>query len=145
MKAGDLLKTKGSSVITIGAGATLKAAADLLRKHHIGVLLVTDAAGKAIGILSERDIVRVFSEQGDGCGGMLVRNAMTEDLIVAVPEDDLDYVMNVMTQKRIRHLPVMEGDDLKGLISIGDVVKAQIDFAETEIRYLRSYITGMPT
>jgi CBS domain-containing protein len=70
---------------------------------------------------------------------------MTEDLIIGVPEDDLEYVMNVMTQQRIRHLPILDGDELAGLISIGDVVKSQITQAEAEIRYLHSYITGSPT
>ena len=67
---------------------------------------------------------------------------MTEDLIFCVPDDDLTYVLNVMTQQRIRHLPILDDEQLIGLISIGDVVKAQIDDAEAEIRYLTNYITG---
>lgn len=144
MKVRELLQAKSTTLVTIAQGETLFAASKLLHEHNIGVLMVVNEAGKPAGILSERDVVRLFAEQGAQCATVEVQAAMTSDLIVGLPSDDLSYVMNVMTQKRIRHLPVVDGDKLVGLISIGDVVKSQIDKAETEIRYLQSYITGIP-
>ena len=145
MKVRDILRTKGKALITVGQGESLAEASRLLDEHHIGVLLVVDAATKPLGIISERDIVREFAQRGADCVDVPVKDVMTADLIIGVPDDDLDYVMHVMTQERIRHLPIIDGDELAGLISIGDVVKAHIKEAETEIRYLHSYITGTPT
>ena len=106
------------------------------------MVLVTDAAGDPVGILSERDLVQIMATEGCKLDDKLVSDAMTADLIVGVPDDDLEYVMSVMIQRRIRHLPILDGDHLAGLVSIGDVVKSQIDDAVTEIRFLRSYIGG---
>jgi CBS domain-containing protein len=89
--------------------------------------------------------VHEVASRGPALEEATVQEAMTEDLIIGVPDDDLQYVMNVMTQQRIRHLPILDGDRLAGLISIGDVVKSQMNQAEAEIRYLHSYITGSPT
>ena len=145
MKVRDILRRKRDEIISITAQVSLLEASRVLSEHNVGVLLVMDAQGKPIGIISERDIVRQFAQQGAHCAETPVKEAMTEELIVGVPDDDLNYVMNVMTQKRIRHLPILDEDRLAGLISIGDVVKAQVDQAETEIRYLTSYITGTRT
>lgn len=142
MKIRDILKFKGSELITIGHQETLHKASRLLSEHNIGVLLVLDAKEKPVGIISERDIVREFARQGSACETTVIQKIMSEDLIIGVPDDDLDYVMNVMTQKRIRHLPILDEEQLAGFVSIGDVVKAQINQSETEIRFLRNYITG---
>ena len=145
MKVRDILARKGTAVITIGQEASLHEAVSLLSEHRIGVVLVTDAAGDPVGILSERDLVQIMATEGCKLDDKLVSDAMTADLIVGVPDDDLEYVMSVMIQRRIRHLPILDGDHLAGLISIGDVVKSQIDDAVTEIRFLRSYIDGTRT
>jgi CBS domain-containing protein len=142
VKIGDILKKKGTNIVTAGQRDSLSAASKLLNEHGIGVLLVVDNDGMPVGILSERDIVREFASQGPESGSILVRDAMTADLIVGVPDDDLNYALSVMTQQRIRHLPILDEGKLAGLVSIGDVVKAQIAESETEIRYLNSYITG---
>ena len=142
MKVRDILARKGTAVITIGREASLHDAVSLLSEHRIGVVLVTDAAGDPVGILSERDLVQIMATEGCKLDDKLVSDAMTADLIVGVPDDDLEYVMSVMIQRRIRHLPILDGDHLAGLVSIGDVVKSQIDDAVTEIRFLRSYIDG---
>ncbi|MFC1960087.1 CBS domain-containing protein [Chloroflexota bacterium] len=144
MKVRELLQVKSTALVTIDQEQTLLEASGLLNDHHIGVLLVVDAEQKPVGILSERDVVRLFAEKKDQCATVQVQEAMTKDLIVGLPSDDLSYVMHVMTQQRIRHLPVLDDETLVGLISIGDVVKAQVDQAKTEIRYLQSYITGIP-
>ena len=142
MKVRDILARKGTAVITIGQGASLHEAVSLLYEHRIGVVLVTDVEDSPVGILSERDVVTIMAAEGCNLNDKLVSDAMTADLIVCVPDDELNYVMSVMTQRRVRHLPILDGEHLAGLISIGDVVKAQIDDAETEIRFLRSYING---
>jgi CBS domain-containing protein len=142
MKVRDILAKKGTAVITIGQEASLHEAVSLLSEHHIGVVLVTDGADEPVGILSERDVVTIMAAKGCNLDDRQVSDAMTSDLIVGVPDDELEYVMTVMTQRRIRHLPILDGDHLAGLVSIGDVVKAQIDDAVTEIRFLRSYIDG---
>jgi CBS domain-containing protein len=145
MKVQDILKTKGAELVTIGQQDSLGEAYRLLSEHNIGVLLVTNEQNKPVGIISERDLVHEFANRGPAVETTIVQEAMTEDLIIGVPEDDLQYVMNVMTQQRIRHLPILDGDELAGLISIGDVVKSHMNQAEAEIRYLNSYITGTPT
>jgi CBS domain-containing protein len=142
MKIRDILRTKGGDIVTVSQSESLLEASRLLGDYGIGVLLVVDADGKPIGILSERDIVREFARVGPDCAATAVQAVMTEDLIVGLPDDDLSYVMNVMTQQRIRHLPILEDDQLVGLVSIGDVVKAHVTQTETEIRHLHSYITG---
>jgi len=139
------LRKKGRQVITVCPDATLQRAAELLARHNIGVLLVVDAGDRPVGIISERDIVRCFAADGDGWAATTVLSSMTADLIVGVPTDEVGYVMQVMTQQRIRHLPIVDEGELCGLVSIGDVVKAQLNESEAEIRHLRSYITGLPT
>lgn len=145
MKLRDILRTKGTDVKTIRDEVSLLDAATELTDHNIGVLLVVDGSDVPLGILSERDIVRQVSNQGGSLDRLRVRDAMTRELIICVPGDDVDYAMQVMTQQRIRHLPVMDGNRLAGLVSIGDLVKAHINQAETEIRYLHSYIQGTRT
>jgi CBS domain-containing protein len=113
---------------------------------------VTGDDGEVQGILTERDILRVCGEKslflggggesGSGSGPLQVRDAMTEDVVVGVPRDRIDYVMGVMTERRIRHLPIVEDGRLAGMISIGDVVNAQVVEAEFEIRMLKGYVQG---
>lgn len=148
----DVLAKKGTDVITIGADATLHDAVCRLNEHGIGALVVTGDDGEVRGIVTERDILRVCGEQNLFLGGsgearvgeepLLVRDAMTEDVVVGVPRDRIDYVMGVMTERRIRHLPIVEDGRLAGMISIGDVVNAQVVEAEFEIRMLKGYVHG---
>jgi CBS domain-containing protein len=145
MKVRDILQAKPGTLITIESTATLREASQYLKEHHIGVLLVLDGRGKPVGILSERDIVREFAFQGALCETAHVGATMTRDLITSTPDDDLMHVMNLMTDHRIRHLPVLDGGELVGLVSIGDVVKAVVNASVSEIEQLRSYITGVPS
>jgi len=145
MRIRDILRQKKQrELITIEEDNSLLEACQRLAEHHIGVLLVLKKGENPAGIISERDIVRASAQKKGDISNMPVLEAMTTDLITCTPDDDLNYVMNVMTKQRIRHLPVMDGNDLIGLVSIGDVIKAQMSESETEIRYLRSYITGIP-
>jgi CBS domain-containing protein len=138
----DILSKKSPTVITISPSQTLSDASQLLVEHNIGAVVVVDEAQNPIGILSERDIIRWIAQQGANALTQKVKAAMTTDLIVAVPDDDLAYLSNVMTDKRIRHLPIMQGNSLIGIVSIGDIVKAQLDYFAAEARHLELYIAG---
>jgi CBS domain-containing protein len=148
----DVLDKKGTGVVTIGGERTIHDAVGLLNQHGIGALVVTGAGGDIEGILTERDILRLCGEFRLFLAGSpgsdsetvppFVRDVMTRDVVVGVPEDRVDYVMNVMTAKRIRHLPIVQDGKLAGMISIGDVVNAQVVEAEFEARMLRDYVQG---
>jgi CBS domain-containing protein len=111
-------------------------------EHRIGALLVRDAAGAVAGIISERDVLRECQHHASELGRIVVRDAMTRDLIVCVLDDDVDYAMGIVTKNRVRHLPVMDGETVAGMISIGDLVKANLEEVQYENRYLKEYIAG---
>lgn len=142
MKAKDILKVKGPEVFTIGEDKNLYDAQRVLITNNIGVLLVLNQEGRIIGIMSERDILRESFNAPDKYKDMKIKEVMSKDVIIVEPEDDLDYVESIMTQKRIRHLPVVNNKVLVGLISIGDIVKAMYNRTQAEIKYLRDYISG---
>lgn len=142
MKVKDILAKKPANVITISADDTLQDASVLLTEHNIGALVVVDKANAPAGILSERDIVRKIAGKGANALSMLIKDAMTADIIIGLMDDDLAHVSTTMTNKRIRHLPIMDNQSLVGMISIGDIVKSQLDYAEHEAHTLRQYITG---
>ena len=142
MKVRDILQVKGSQVHAIDPDQTVLAAVALLVQHGIGALLVRDAAGTVAGIISERDVLRLCVDRSAELGRIRVRDVMTRDLIVCVPDDEVDYAMGIVTKNRVRHLPVMEDGRVAGMISIGDLVKASLDAVEYENRYLKEYIQG---
>lgn len=142
MQVKDILGSKPSGVITITADQTLQQASELLSKHNIGAVVIVDSRGVPQGILSERDIVRSFAKDGTSAPSRTVTDVMTKDIIIAIPDDDISYLTSTMTAKRIRHLPVLDGGNLVGIVSIGDVVKAQLEYYEGEARSLLQYITG---
>jgi CBS domain-containing protein len=153
MKIKNIFGEKGTDVVTIEQDETVQEAICKLNEHRIGALVVTDERGETCGIITERDILRhcgqrwvALSEPSPreemSCPS-LVREVMTKDLIVGVPDDSLDYVMGVMTKNRIRHLPVMDGKKLVGIVSIGDVVNAHLEETEFENRMLKDYIHGV--
>lgn len=144
MNANMILATKdmGAAVIATTPEASLLEAARQLTTHRIGVLAVRGTDGALRGILSERDIVRSVAEHGAEVLTKPVSEVMTRALVTAAPAESVDALMERMTTRRIRHLPVMDGARLLGLISIGDVVKAKIAKAETETEALRSYVAG---
>lgn len=140
MKVKDILEGKGTAVATIPVKATLHDALRLLVKLRIGSLVVTDGHGPLVGIITERDLLQECAAHPDGVTERTVREIMSTNPIIGVPEDEVAYVMGIMTHNRIRHLPILDGERLAGMISIGDVVKAQLEAAEFENRYLRDYI-----
>lgn len=143
MKVKDILNVKASgNIITISPNASLNDAVQLLAEHRIGAVVVVDNDANPLGILSERDVVRELAQSGSAALDSTISDVMTTDIIVGVLNDDLSYVMNTMTNKRFRHLPIMHEQSLVGIVSIGDVVKAQMEFYEGEARTLMQYIQG---
>ena len=139
MNIASLLAKKSGAPITIRPEQTVRDALALLATHNIGALIVVSAAGMPVGIVSERDIVREAA-RNEQVFGRAMSEIMTRDVITGVPEDDLASVANLMTEKRIRHLPVVTGGKLIGIISIGDVVKAQRDTYQGKVETLETQI-----
>jgi CBS domain-containing protein len=127
-------------VATTVAGQTVGEAAKLLDQRRIGALVVVDAQRGLAGILSERDIVRGLSRHGPAALDMPVGQLMTVDVLTCSPDDSLDSLMSTMTSNRIRHLPVLDGGRLAGIITIGDVVKARLDETTMQVDSLREYV-----
>lgn len=137
-----ILSTKGSDVVCIGPTISVHMATATLSEKKIGALVVVDSAGQVIGVLSERDIIRGIASQGPDVLSKSVADLMTRMVHTVTGKDQVDHVMALMTERRIRHLPVVERGALKGIISIGDVVKHKIAETEQEAEALRSYISG---
>lgn len=135
-----MLADKGQNIYSVPNTVKLREAIALLNEKNIGAVLVTDSAGKLAGILSERDIVRRSLLQETGFRDEPVTKSMTSKVFTVPSSASLDDVMEVMTSAHIRHVPVMDGDKLKGVISIGDVVKRKIAIAESEAAMMRDYI-----
>ncbi len=135
-----ILEKKGGNVISVGPDDRVMHTANILRKNRIGSVVVIQTDGSIAGVVSERDIVRGLSDFGPGVMDQPVADIMTRKVVVAHPEDNMVLVMACMSDRRIRHLPVMDGDDLVGVISIGDVVKTRIQELEGESETLREYI-----
>ena len=142
MKVKDILKDKGTEVATIGAEKTIYDAVKTLVEKNIGSLLVLDEKGAIAGIITERDILKQCNQCLESFSETKVGDVMTKNLIVASPDDDLDYVENIMTQNRVRHLPVIANQKLEGIISIGDLVNVLRGECKVENRYLKDYISG---
>jgi CBS domain-containing protein len=141
MKLETILTTKGPQVLTIRGGQTLREAVAALAEHNVGALIVLEEAGQPCGIISERDVVRALARGGDVLA-QPVSAVMTKAVIAGTPQDDVEAVLKTMTAKRFRHLPVLEHGQLVGLISIGDLVKAQVDQYRGEIETLETQIIG---
>lgn len=137
-----ILKSKGSAVETIRPDATIADAADRLKTRRIGVLVVSAAGATVEGILSERDIVTGLAEHGASLLDMRVEELMTRDVRTCSPEDTVNAVMELMTDRRIRHVPVIQDGTLAGIISIGDAVKSRLQELESEATHLREYISN---
>ena len=140
MTIAKILGSKGAAIMSVAPHETLQAAAALLTSRKVGALVALDSSGKLVGILSERDIVRVCAEQGPAAMTTLVADAMTQNVLTAAPQDGIDSAMARMTDRRIRHLPVLAGESLIGVVSIGDLVKAKIDEALADADAMRAYI-----
>lgn len=136
----DLLQSKGHEIWSVAPDDTVFAALELMAERGIGAVLVLDGANVA-GILSERDYARQVILKGKASKDTPVRDIMTTELFVVTPEKTVEECMELMTERRIRHLPVVVGDRLDGLLSIGDIVKAVISDKQDQIEQLETYIT----
>jgi CBS domain-containing protein len=142
MTVKTILRQKGTAVSTIEPEASISRAAHWLCLKKIGALVVTK--GKAVlGLISEREIVHAFSRNGEAAALMRVKEVMNSHVITVSPEDSITRVMKLMTQHRVRHMPVLRDGELAGIISIGDVVKSRLDDLELESNTLRdAYIAA---
>ncbi len=137
-----ILQTKGIAVYTLPETGTLADAVALLNAHNIGAVVITDAGGAIVGILSERDIVRQLGKNPSGALATTIGTCMTRGVVTCERTTTIDEVMERMTRRRIRHMPVAEAGALIGIISIGDVVKHKIEAVEHEAEALREYIAS---
>jgi CBS domain-containing protein len=141
MLVSQILKTKGDLVFTATPDETVGAVAALLHSRRVGALVVLDNE-RVVGIVSERDIVRAVAEEGAGALGRPVSICMTADVVYAEPGETVNSLLERMTDRRIRHLPVLKSERLVGIISIGDLVKSKISEVEAEADGLKAYIAA---
>jgi CBS domain-containing protein len=143
MNVASILARKGGKVVTCRPAQSIRQALALLAEHNVGALVVVDDRGLPSGILSERDVVREAARD-ERLFARTIGEIMTRDVVVAVPEDDLASVRHTMTERRIRHLPVIAEGRLCGIVSIGDVVKAERDQYLGEIDTLQMQVAAGP-
>jgi CBS domain-containing protein len=142
MSVSHILKHKGRDVITAAPGDSVKSVAEILAKNRIGAVIVSDTSGKILGIVSERDVVRCLAEAGAGALTLLASAIMTKNVKTCSENDSETELMAMMTENRIRHLPVVANGKLIGMVSIGDVVKFRIEAIERDAADMKAYIGG---
>jgi CBS domain-containing protein len=142
MRIRDVLRHKGDKVVTIGPEESVRTLLDLLAEHRVGAVLVSGTPGAVDGIVSERDVVRGLQSRGESLLDGSVSEIMTVDVHTASPDDTVDEVMLLMTDKRVRHLPVLSDGRLVGIVSIGDLVNTCIAELRIERDQLTAYITS---
>ena len=135
MKMRDLLKIKSRPVITVGPNETVVAAIQKLVEHDRGSIPVCNDNGELVGIITERDIVRKCFVRSDALASIKIDEVMTKDVAIGTPEDDLDYAISVMKQKRIRHIPIVDSQKVLGIVSMRDLLDVQLGETKAEIRY----------
>jgi CBS domain-containing protein len=140
LKVKDILKDKGIEVIAIDSSSTVDSAINKMIERNIGAILVMDNGG-CVGVFTERDVLKCWTKHSS-FDKVAIKDVMSKDLLVIEPGDDLDYAMTIMTNRKIRHLPVIEDGRVVGLVSIRDVVKYHIGNLEAEVHYLKDYIRG---
>jgi CBS domain-containing protein len=142
MKVKDILAEKGTHVVTVNQEATVYEALQTFAANRVGSLLVLDEKGGIVGIVAARDALMAVLRACEEIRKVKVKEIMTTKIIIGDPDDDLDSVEVIMTENRIRHLPIIKDNKLAGIVSIGDVVKAQLKNIHVENRYLKDYILG---
>ncbi len=140
LKVKDILRDKGLEVIAVDGSASVDTAVSKMIERNIGAILVMEDSS-CVGLFTERDVLKCWTGKGPG-DKVAVRDVMSKDLLVIEPNDDLDYAMTIMTNKKIRHLPVIDRGKLVGVVSMRDVVKYHIGTLEAEVHYLKDYIRG---
>jgi CBS domain-containing protein len=140
MKVKDILAEKGSRVVTIEKNIKIIDAMSIFSANRIGSLLIVDKDNEIQGIIGARDVLMAVVTHPDNFKNMTVDMIMTTNLIIGTEDDHVDYILAIMTENRIRHIPIMQGKELRGMVSIGDVVKALLKEKDVENRYLKDYI-----
>ena len=140
MTVARILANKGRSIATVPLRATLRDVVDVLAAKHIGALVIIDDAGAMVGIVSERDVVRAIARRGVDAMEDPVSDHMTRDVVTAAEADSVIHVVQTMSAGKFRHMPVVQGGGLVGLVSIGDAIKYRLEQMETEQTALREYI-----
>ena len=140
MQVRDLLRHKGRGVATVSPEVTVADLLSRLAENNVGAMVVTSESGSVRGIVSERDVVRALHRKGSGLLTETVSSIMTSAVTTTTPDDSVESLARIMTESRIRHLPVIEDGRLAGIVSIGDVVKNRIDQLESERESLIGYI-----
>ena len=142
MQISTILARKGTEVHTVDSGASLAEAVDLLAEHGIGALVVTGPDRPVAGIISERDIVRELARSGSAAVERTVADVMTRQVHTCEPTATIDELSRTMTEQRIRHVPILDGGRLAGIVSIGDVVKSRLVQLEVQTEAMEAYVTG---
>ena len=140
MRVADVLRGKGSEVAAVPPRLSVSGLLDDLARHNVGAMVVVDDKDALVGIVSERDVVRRLNERGSELLTVPVEEIMTTQVVTCEPGDGIDSLAAIMTERRIRHMPVVENGRLIGIVSIGDVVKGRIQQLESERERLESYI-----
>ena len=142
MRITDVLRVKGTRVVTVTPDTTVRQLLAVLAEHGIGAVIVSADGTSIDGIASERDIVRAFAKRGAAAMSEPVTAIYTAEVYTVTPDTQIEDVMRMMTERRVRHAPVVQDGSLRGIVSIGDVVKNRIDELETERAALTDYITS---
>ncbi len=137
MKVDAVLRSKGSAVLTAWPSVSIRSVAERMASANVGALVVIDADGVLVGVISERDIIKALARSGESAMTQAVSQVMSKAVLTCSPDDHLRVLMEVMTRQRVRHLPVVDNGALVGMISIGDLVKARLEELETESNVLR--------
>lgn len=141
MLVSQILKTKGDLVFTVTHNDSVSSVSALLHARRVGALVVVDS-GRVVGIVSERDVVRIVAEQGASALDRPISGCMTSDVLFATPGETVDALLERMTDRRVRHLPICQDDKLLGIVSIGDLVKHKISEVVAEADGLKAYIAA---
>ncbi len=139
MHVKEILNKKGNQVVTIDPEKTIARAVNTLANQNIGAIVVVDSSEKVIGLLAERDIIRGNANHGTEVFALRVKDLMVHEIYTCTPDDDIKDIMSTMTHRRVRHVPVVVGGKLIGIISIGDVVKNRLEETQLEVSVLRDY------
>ncbi len=142
MKVKDVLQKKKRELVTVEGSTDILTAMELLIKNEISCLPVLGFSGQLVGIVSDKDIFHAVFNNQDNFRSLKVSNLMTTDLLVGLVDDEIDYIGGVMTENGVHHIPIVEKDKIIGLVSQGDVVKAEIKRIKIENRYLKLYMEG---
>ena len=141
MKVTDILQTKGTRVVFVGPDLKLAEALDTMVSNKVGALPVKDESGDIIGIITERDLMRAVHQQAD-LESEHVTDRMTRDIVTGHLDDSVEHIMTTMTERRFRHMPILQEGKLVGIISIGDLVKSQLRHFERQVTELTDYVSG---